>query len=277
MSEHLERLHHRISLASALAVAMCAAACLAVFWASASASGFKAERKTLEEVSNAPFVETDTDAGAMRIISGAPLWVRALVDGEGTVAPVEASGVQGASFDADDLAELVDLRDEWGSKPFAWGGRTWIGLWQPTGVQEGALIVPADGEGIERIDRERGTERRVYTFLDVSARLSSIRSFGLGCVAVCSATFLAALAVSWIAVGRAVRPVAEAEAREREFVCAASHDLVTPLMAVTANCDVLEAEVQDESSLAPWIANIRSATDEMALRIADMLAGMRRG
>ena len=277
MSEHLERLRHRISLASALAVAMCVAACLAVLWVSVSASGFETERKTLEEVSNAPFVETDADAEAIRIASGAPPWMRILVDGEGTVAAVEASGVQGAYFDADDLAELVDLRDEWGSKPFAWGGRTWIGLWQPTGVQEGALVVPADGESIERVDREGEAEGCEYTFLDVSARLSSIRSFGLGCVAVCGATFLAALAVSWIAVGRALRPVAEAEAREREFICAASHDLVTPLMAVTANCDVLEAEAQDESSLAPWIANIRSATDEMALRIADMLAGMRRG
>lgn len=54
--------------------------------------------------------------------------------------------------------------------------------------------------------------------------------------------FLAALAVAWAAAGRALRPVAEAEARERAFVCTASHGLVTPLMAVTANCDVLEAE-----------------------------------
>ena len=37
----------------------------------------------------------------------------------------------------------------------------------------------------------------------------------------------------------------EAEARECAFVCTASHDLVTPLMAVTANCDVLEAEASD--------------------------------
>ena len=60
----------------------------------------------------------------------------------------------------------------------------------------------------------------------------------------------AALAVAWAATGRALRPVAEAEARERAFVCTASHDLVTPLMAVTANCDVLEAEASDQAGLA---------------------------
>ena len=42
-------------------------------------------------------------------------------------------------------------------------------------------------------------------------------------------------------------------------------------MAVTANCDVLEAEASDQAGLASWVANIRAAADEMATRIADML------
>ena len=76
------------------------------------------------------------------------------------------------------------------------------------------------------------------------------------------------------AAGRALRPVTEAEARERAFICTASHDLVTPLMAVTANCDVLEAEASDQAGLASWVANIRAAADEMATHIADMLMHM---
>ena len=82
------------------------------------------------------------------------------------------------------------------------------------------------------------------------------------------------LAVAWSATGRALRPVAEAEARERAFVCTASHDLVTPLMTVTANCDVLEAEVSDRAGLASWIANIRAAADEMAIASPPMLMHM---
>ena len=71
-----------------------------------------------------------------------------------------------------------------------------------------------------------------------------------------------------------MRPVAEAEARERAFVCTASYDLVTPLMTVTANCDVLQAEASGQAGLASWVANIRAAEDEMATRIADMLMHM---
>lgn len=80
--------------------------------------------------------------------------------------------------------------------------------------------------------------------------------------------------MAWAATGCALRLVAEAEARERAFVWTASHGLVTPLVAVTANCDVLEAEASDQAGLASWVANIREAADEMATRIADMLMHM---
>lgn len=68
--------------------------------------------------------------------------------------------------------------------------------------------------------------------------------------------FLAALAVAWAAAGRALRPVAEAEARERAFIRTASHGLVAPLMAVTANCDVLEAEASDQAGPASRVADM---------------------
>ena len=80
--------------------------------------------------------------------------------------------------------------------------------------------------------------------------------------------------MAWSATGRAMGPRAEAGARERAFICTASHDLVIPLMAVTANCDVLEAEASDQAGLASRVANIRAAADEMATRIADMLMHM---
>ena len=50
--------------------------------------------------------------------------------------------------------------------------------------------------------------------------------------------------------------MAEAEARERSFIRTASHDLVTPLMAVTANCDVLEAEASDQAGPASRVADM---------------------
>ncbi len=274
MSERLVRLRRRISLASAAAVALCAAACLAALCAMASASGLEAQRQVLEQISNMPFEEA---YGANRRTSylavGMPTWIRALVDADGVVVAIGTSDERGV-YDAGDLADLVALRDEQGSRPFSWDGRTWIALWQPDGAQEGAIVVGADAVGSSAVPDGEVSDDRVYTFLDVSEVVASVRSLGLGCLATCGAIFLAALSVAWAATGRALRPVAEAEERERAFVCSASHDLVTPLMAVTANCDVLEAEMPDRSDLSPWISNIRAAADEMASRVAEMLARM---
>lgn len=80
--------------------------------------------------------------------------------------------------------------------------------------------------------------------------------------------------MAWASTGRTLRPAAEVKERERAFICTASHDLVIPLMAATANCDVLEAESSDQAGLASWVANIRAAADEMATRIADTLMHM---
>ena len=102
---------------------------------------------------------------------------------------------------------------------------------------------------------------------------------------------LGATAVVALAVTRALRPVAESRERGREFVLSASHELKTPLMAITSACDVLEAEVarsavsRDETAaygtcdladgLARWIVVSREATDEMARSVSSMLRDLK--
>lgn len=272
MPNHLRSLRRRIALAVALAVVACVAACLTVLWTVSSTADLASARRVLEDISNAPLATSDVDGDAAPyIMVGLPAWARAHVAADGSVEVVDVSNGS-ISLDSDDLAALVDLREEWRSEPFSWNGRVWIALWQPVGTQKGALIVSADGGDAATVPDEGISEARIYSFLDVSACVASARTLGIGCAAACAAVFVLTLVVGWVAAGHALRPVAEAEERERTFVCAASHDLVTPLMAVTANCDVLEAETPDRADLAPWIANIRAASDEMAARIAEMLS-----
>lgn len=235
------------------------------------ASVLDAQRNVLEEVSSTPFEATDGRPGDISYIApAAPTWVRALVDADGTIDAIEASS-GGDAYDADDLAKLITPHDEHGSNSFVWRGRARIALWQPDGAQERALVMAADVTWASVVPDGEASDARVYTFLDVSEAVRFACGLELGCLASCIAIFLAALAVAWAATGRAHRPAAEVEARERVFICTASHDLVTPLMAVTANCDVLEAGKSDRSGLASRVANIRAAADELATRIADML------
>lgn len=256
LPDHLQRLRRRIACASAAAMLLCAGICLAALWMAVSSSGLEAERRTLEEVSNAPFRMADTDEGLSYVSTGTPSWVRVLVTEDGEVKSIETLNIQSDNIDdtalgATDVAELIALRDDYGSESFSWGGRTWIALWLPA-------------------DDDAGTGR-VYSFLDISEHIASTRMIGVGCFAASGTIALATLVIAWIAAGRALRTVADAEERERAFICAASHELKTPLMAMMANCDVLEAELPSDS---PWIENIRAAADDMAARITEMLACM---
>ena len=131
---------------------------------------------------------------------------------------------------------------------------------------------------------------RVYTFLDVTPHGEYTASIVYRCIFSGVAVVLSATVVAAFATTRSLRPVMEAHEREREFVLSASHELKTPLMAITSACDVLEAEtaisagIPDGLSISDvpggtdspsrWIGVIREASDEMARSISDMLRSL---
>ncbi|MDM8275310.1 sensor histidine kinase [Enorma phocaeensis] len=256
--------------------------CLAMLWWSTASSELARKRSTLEELSRLPPADAvGTGDATLHLGPGIPTWARVTVDDGREVLGVDVSSPDDFCLKVADAQALVELRDACATDPFAWGGRTWIALWQPVGTEDDAIVVSADGEvkpseGAVDGAGEASGGGRLYVFLDISDYVEQIVGLGAACLAAAAAVLAASLAIGWFAAGMALLPVAQAEARQREFVCAASHDLKTPLMAVTANCDVLEAEAGGDPALMPWIGNIRAAADDMAGRIADMLTGLDR-
>lgn len=256
--------------------------CLAMLWWLTASSELARKRSTLEELSRLPPADAvGTGDATLHLGPGIPTWARVTVDDGGEVLGVDVSSPDDFCLKVADAQALVELRDACATDPFAWGGRTWIALWQPVGAEDDAIVVSADGEVMPSEGAVDGAGEasgvgRLYVFLDISDYVEQIVGLGAACLAAAAAVLAASLAIGWFAAGMALLPVAQAEARQREFVCAASHDLKTPLMAVTANCDVLEAEAGGDPALTPWIGNMRAAADDMAGRIADMLAGLDR-
>lgn len=295
MPRNLAVFRRRIVAVSAVLIALCTAACMALLAVPLIDADMAARRRMLEGLSNQPFdierhaVGDDAGEGAHVVVADVVAsWCRVAVDESGEVVAVERGGAaSGNRLSENDMLQLAGLRDEVGSRPFECNGRRWIGLWQPLGAQDGAVTVSngsvATVEGVP-------TGARAYAFLDVTAHGEYVTDLIFRCIASGAVIVSCATAVAAFATTRSLRPVMAAREREREFVLTASHELKTPLMAITSACDVLEAEAgtpadalgdlpssggtRDADGPSRWVGVIREASDEMARSISDMLRGM---
>ena len=295
MPRDLAVFRRRIVVVSAILVALCTAACMTLLAVPLINADMTARRHMLEELSNQPFDIERAAAGigagetSGLVVTGPGVsWCRVAVDESGEVVAVECRGATAVDrLSESGATQLVRLRDEDGSQPFTFDGRRWIGLWQPLGAQDGAVTV---SNGSIAAVEAAPTGIHVYTFLDVTAHGEYVASLGLRCAVSGMLIVSCATAMAAFATTRSLRPVMEARDRERRFVILASHELKTPLMAITSACDVLEAEAAisadtpDDLSISDvpgsadgpsrWIGVIREASDEMARSISNMLRSL---
>lgn len=295
MPRDLVMFRRRIVVVSAVLISLCTAACMMLLAAPLIDADMAARRHMLEEISNQPFdiERVDADIGADRtsglVVTGPDVsWCRVAVDESAKMVAVE----RGGAVDVDSLSEsaatqLVCLRDGVGNRPFSFDGRKWIGLWQPLDAQDGAVTV-LDGN-VAAVEAAP-TGKRLYTFLDVTPHGEYVSSIVFRCMQRprCRKSRYHRRAQYDECSGRDA--VMDAREREWGFVTSASHELKTPLMAITSACDVLEAEagipadvpgdssIRDDSgyagSFSRWVSVIREASDEMAQSISDMLRSL---
>lgn len=279
MNERLRHLRRKIVTSFVFGIALCTAASLFMLWSQLSATDLDGQRQELELLANTLFdnaedIEMDTGSNAA-VVVGTPSWVKLLVESDGSVSILQRSGNAATELDANTAAALINLRDENGSEPFGHGDETWIGLWLPANAEDDALTISSNGSITASTESDDGEadSARVYTFLEISDHVTYTQELGLWCVCTCILVAAIAFALAWFTAGRMLHPVAEAEERKRTFICTASHNLKTPLMAITANCDVLDSEASEQQpTLSPWITNIRTSADDMAAQIASMLS-----
>lgn len=295
MPRDLAAFRRRIVVVSAVLIALCTAACMTLLAVPLIRADMTARRHMLEEFSNQPFdidrtaADSEADGTSDLVVTGPDIsWSRVAVDESDKIVAVERGGTAaGDRLSESGATQLMRLRDEVGSQPFSYDGRKWIGLWQPLGAQNGAVTV---SNGSVAAVEAAPAGVRAYTFLDVTPHGEYVASIVFRCIFSGVVIVLCATVVAAFATTRALRPVMEARDREKGFVTSASHELKTPLMAITSACDVLEAEAaipadalgdsttSDDSgatnSFSRWVGVIREASDEMARSISDMLRSL---
>ena len=113
---------------------------------------------------------------------------------------------------------------------------------------------------------ERQNGARAAVFLDCETKLTSVRRLGLISAVACAGGIL----LAWLLVSRlssrAIRPIAENAARQKQFITDAGHELKTPLTVISANMDVLSLEAGSNQwieSTRKQIAGMRDLVNEM--------------
>ena len=122
--------------------------------------------------------------------------------------------------------------------------------------------------GVYRYRVAATDEGTLVVFLDASTQLTTARQFlvisGMVTLVVCLAVFLLALLFS----GRAVRPIAQSVEKQRQFITDAGHELKTPLTIISANCEVLEMEMEKNE----WLTGIEKQVARLRKLVNDLVA-----
>jgi two-component system, OmpR family, sensor histidine kinase CiaH len=110
------------------------------------------------------------------------------------------------------------------------------------------------------------------TFLDVTESLQTLRQLLVTFIIVGLAMLVIILIISLYFANRAIKPIAEAWEKQKQFVADASHELKTPLAIINANSDALLANQEETiKNQKKWLDYIKVETGRMTKLINNML------
>ena len=109
---------------------------------------------------------------------------------------------------------------------------------------------------------------RLVIFCDRGAALSNFRSFRNTSIVISLFGLLILGTVIYLISGRAVRPIEEANEKQKRFVSDAGHEIKTPLAIIRADADVLGMDIGEDNE---WVSDIIKQTERLSQLTGDLI------
>lgn len=168
-------------------------------------------------------------------------------------------------------------------------GRTWLWttqisatnpVYEPADPESSVITLYASGD-LSDYGNDGLVAARIFAFVDITPSVTQLKwlalVLGVAGVAGCAVLVLMCRKI----IDRTLVPVAESQARQREFLIKASHELKTPMASLSSNLDALMANsAETVASRERWTKNMREDIDELAdrtCRLLDLVADPERG
>ena len=104
-------------------------------------------------------------------------------------------------------------------------------------------------------------------FLDCTKLLDSANTFLLLSIFISALGILAVFIIMWIISDRIVKPIIEANEKQKRFITDAGHDIKTPITIIGADAELLEMEVGENE----WLTDIRKQSTRLAALTSDLI------
>ena len=149
-------------------------------------------------------------------------------------------------------------------------------VYDPADPESSVITLYASGD-LSDYGNDGLVAARVFAFVDITPSVTQLKwlalVLGVAGVAGCAVLVLVCRKI----IDRALVPVAESQARQREFLIKASHELKTPMASLSSNLDALVANsAETVASQERWTKNMREDIDELAdhtCKLLDLVAG----
>lgn len=146
---------------------------------------------------------------------------------------------------------------------------TFVSLAEAKEDEEGIIVINSTEVRFLKQTTDRG---KIIVFSDRSQEIATLNRLLMVCLLTGTLSFIILFVITLYLAQWAIKPVAKAWEKQKQFVADASHELKTPLTVIATNADVVLSNPLDYvENQSKWLHYIKTETERMTKLVNDLL------